>query len=101
MKLIREYYELCEGGICQDLLTESEKREVADGALYLTGVMQKCNTKNANGRIYERKTLFREVDRYKELVKGKRALGELDHPDSSVISLDGCGYLDRGRQCDG
>ena len=93
MKLIREYYELCEGGICQDLLTESEKREVADGALYLTGVMQKCNTKNANGRIYERKTLFREVDRYKELVKGKRALGELDHPDSSVISLDRVSHM--------
>ena len=93
MKLIREYYELCEGGVCQDLLTESEKREVAEGALYLTGVMQKCNTKNANGRIYERKTLFREVDRYKELVKGKRALGELDHPDSSVISLDRVSHM--------
>tara|TARA_R110000765_G_scaffold17003_2_gene46948 strand:- start:1265 stop:1873 length:609 start_codon:yes stop_codon:yes gene_type:complete len=93
MKLIREYYELCEGGVCQDLLTESEKREVADGALYLTGVMQKCNTKNANGRIYERKTLFREVDRYKELVKDKRALGELDHPDSAVISLDRVSHM--------
>ena len=93
MKLIREYYELCEGGICQDLLTESEKREVAEGALYLTGVMQKCNTKNANGRVYEKKTLFREVDQYKELVKGKRALGELDHPDSSVISLDRVSHM--------
>ena len=58
MKLIREYYELCDGGICQDLLTEAEKREVAEGAMYLTGVVQKCNTKNANGRIYEKKTLF-------------------------------------------
>ena len=93
MKLIREYYELCDGGICQDLLTEAEKREVAEGAIYLTGVMQKCNTKNANGRIYERKTLFREIDKCKQLVKEKRALGELDHPDSSVISLERCSHM--------
>ena len=93
MKLIREYYELCDGGICQEFLTEAEKREVAEGAIYLTGVMQKCNTKNANGRIYERKTLFREIDKYKQLVKEKRALGELDHPDSSVISLERCSHM--------
>lgn len=93
MKLIREYYELCDGGICQDLLTEAEKREVAEGAMYLTGVVQKCNTKNANGRIYEKKTLFREVEKYKQLVKERRALGELDHPDSSVISLDRVSHM--------
>lgn len=93
MKLIREYYELCDGGICQDLLTEAEKREVAEGAMYLTGVVQKCNTKNANGRIYEKKTLFREVERYKDLVNQRRALGELDHPDSSVISLDRVSHM--------
>jgi len=33
--VIREYYELCDGGICQDLLTESEKRFVADGGMIL------------------------------------------------------------------
>ena len=94
MKLIREYFELCEGGVCQDLLTEAEKRDVAENnALYLSGCVQKCNTKNANGRIYERKTLFREVERYKELVKANRALGELDHPDSSVISLDRVSHM--------
>ena len=93
MKLIREYYELCDGGICQDLLTEAEKREVAEGAMYLTGIVQKCNTKNANGRIYEKKTLFREVERYKDMVRQRRALGELDHPDSSVISLDRVSHM--------
>jgi hypothetical protein len=93
MKLIREYYELCDGGVCQDLLTESEKREVAEGACYLTGVMQKCNTENANKRVYSKETLFREVERYKQLVKANRALGELDHPDSSVISLDRVSHM--------
>jgi hypothetical protein len=93
MKLIREYYELCEGGVCQDLLTESEKREVAEGACYLTGVMQKCDTENANKRVYSKETLFREVERYKQLVRANRALGELDHPDSSVISLDRVSHM--------
>ena len=93
MKLIREYFELCDGGVCQDLLTEAEKKEVAEGALYLSGIVQKCNTKNANGRIYERKTLLREVEKYKQMVKERRALGELDHPDSSVISLDRVSHM--------
>ena len=40
-KLLREYYELCEGGVCQDLLTEDEKRFVAAGGMILTGIIQK------------------------------------------------------------
>ena len=45
-KLLREYYELCEGGVCQDLLTEEEKRFVADGGMILSGIMQKSDTQN-------------------------------------------------------
>ena len=37
--ILREYYELCEGGVCEDHLTEAEKKEVRGGALYLSGVM--------------------------------------------------------------
>ena len=40
-KLLREYYELCDGGVCQDLLTEEEKRFVAGGGMMLTGIIQK------------------------------------------------------------
>ena len=41
MKLLREYYELCDGGICEDLLTEDEKRRVREeGTVILSGVMQ-------------------------------------------------------------
>ena len=58
MKLIREYYELCEGGVCQDLLSESEKAAVAAGKeMYLTGLMQEADKPNGNNRIYEKKTL--------------------------------------------
>ncbi len=86
-KLLREFYELCEGGVCQDLLTESEKRFVKDGGMILSGPMQKCNTENGNKRVYPEDVLKREVKRYKQVVDDKRALGELDHPDSSIINL--------------
>jgi len=93
MKLIREYFELCEGGICQDLLTEDEKRRVAQGATILTGVMQMSETKNHNGRVYPHALLEREVERYKTLVEQRRALGELDHPESSVINLQNASHI--------
>ena len=93
MKLLREYFELCDGGICQDLLTEDEKRRVANGATILSGVMQMSETQNGNGRVYPHSVLMREVDRYKEMVENRRALGELDHPESSVVNLSNCSHL--------
>ena len=72
--LLREYYELCEGGVCQDFLTESEKREVADGkAMYLTGVIQRAKAKNQNGRVYPREVLEREVENYQKGSKRKQS----------------------------
>ena len=91
--LLREYYELCEGGVCQDLLTEDEKRYVAEGGMLLSGVMQRSDTQNGNGRIYPHKVLMREVENYKKLVKERRALGELDHPDDSVINLKNASHM--------
>lgn len=86
-QLLREFYELCDGGVCQDLLTESEKRFVKEGGMILSGPMQKCNTENGNKRVYPEGVLKREVGRYKQVVDDNRALGELDHPDSSIINL--------------
>jgi len=92
-KLLREYYELCEGGVCQDLLTEEEKRYVADGGMILSGVMQKADTQNGNGRVYPMEVLQREVKNYSKLVKERRALGELDHPEDSVINLKNASHM--------
>jgi hypothetical protein len=92
-KLLREYYELCEGGVCQDLLTEDEKRFVSGGGLMLTGVMQRADAKNGNGRVYPLKVLKREIENYKKMVKERRSLGELDHPDDSVINLKNASHL--------
>jgi len=91
--LLTEYYELCEGGICQDLLTEAEKAFVANGGMILSGVMQRADAKNGNGRVYPRLVLEREVENYQKLVKERRALGELDHPEDSVINLKNASHM--------
>ena len=91
--LLREYYELCEGGICQDLLTEDEKRFVSEGGMILSGRMQTAEVKNGNGRKYSRRIMEREVETYAKLVKERRALGELDHPDDSVVNLKNASHL--------
>ena len=58
------------------------------GKLVVHGVLQRANAKNQNGRVYPREILEREGQKYtKEFVSQKRALGELDHPDSSVVNL--------------
>jgi hypothetical protein len=94
MKLLREYYELCDGGVCQDLLTEDEKRRVAENnVVILSGTMQMAEVQNGNGRIYPQSVLQREVESYKQAVQSRRALGELDHPDSSVVNLANCSHL--------
>ena len=87
-KILREFYELCEGGVCQDLLTEAEKNFIANGGMILSGIMQMCETLNGNGRVYTRPVLEREVKKYQKLVEEKRALGELDHPEKVEVSLE-------------
>ena len=92
--LLREYYELCEGGVCEDLLTEEEKRMVRENnVLILSGIMQRAEAQNGNGRVYPRPILEREIENYKKIVKERRALGELDHPDDSVVNLKNASHM--------
>ena len=92
-KLLREYYELCEGGVCQDLLTEEEKRYVANGGMILSGKLQEADVQNGNGRVYPHRVLMREMKNYQKLVQERRALGELDHPEDSVINLKNASHM--------
>ena len=94
-KLLQEYFELCPDGQCAiDILSESErKRVVNEGAVYLVGVCQKAGTKNGNGRVYQKPTLAREVEGYQKSIKERRSLGELDHPDESVVNLKNASHL--------
>ena len=56
--------------------------------LIVSGILQRAEAKNQNGRIYPREILDREIQNYKEgPIADNRAMGELDHPESSVINL--------------
>ena len=92
-RLLTEYYELCPNGTCDDVLTESDKHFIKGGGVILTGVMQRSDARNGNGRVYPHPILEREMNLYKKLVEERRALGELDHPDQSVINLRNVSHL--------
>ena len=69
------------------LLVEQSIKE--NRPLRVSGIIQRAGVKNHNGRIYEQKILEREIKKYIDgPVREKRALGELDHPESSVINLN-------------
>ena len=56
--------------------------------LLVSGIIQRAEAQNQNGRVYPKEILMREIQNYIDgPVKEKRALGELDHPESSVINL--------------
>lgn len=72
--------------ISQDTINEAIKED--NGKLIVRGVLQRAEAKNQNGRVYPKDILMRESKKYDEnFIKQKRALGELDHPDSSVVNL--------------
>ena len=66
----------------------NESLKENNGKLVVKGVLQRANAKNQNGRVYPMEILQREAKNYSEqFITQKRALGELDHPDSSVVNL--------------
>ena len=80
-------------------ITESKQRP---GVFEVTGVMQRANAKNQNGRIYTKDTLKREVEKYMEsFVKVGNAYGELDHPESPIVSLKNASHVVKDLWWDG
>ena len=64
-----------------------------DGKLVVKGVLQRAESKNQNGRVYPREVLLKEVGKYlKNQVTERRALGELDHPESAVVNLNNASH---------
>ena len=88
--ILTEWFEISSDS---ELLREQDLADVKSGKNIMVGIMQKCDAENGNGRVYPRKVLEREVKNYQKLVKERRALGELDHPDSSVIELKNASHL--------
>tara|TARA_B100000497_G_scaffold98989_1_gene111789 strand:+ start:134 stop:712 length:579 start_codon:yes stop_codon:yes gene_type:complete len=75
----------------KSILKESKERP---GVYEVEGVMQRAGAKNQNGRIYERDLLMRETEKYiDEFVKNGNAFGELDHPESAVVSLKNASHV--------
>ena len=68
-------------------LFEGKVKEDDSGRTIVKGILQRAGAENQNGRVYPREILEREAKKYETLIKERRALGELDHPDSSVINL--------------
>jgi hypothetical protein len=76
------------------LLTEEERLGNQNGAhLIVAGKIQEADGTNGNGRRYPREILVREMKNYEKLVKEGRAIGELDHPDSSIVELKNASHL--------
>jgi hypothetical protein len=67
----------------------NESMEKNGGRLIVSGILQRADAKNQNGRVYPAETLMREAKKYSKInIAERRALGELDHPDSSVVNLN-------------
>lgn len=83
MKLIAEYTD------GTDLQIITEKKEDGKNAFVIEGIFMQAESKNRNGRIYERNILENAVNRYvNEQVLTGRAVGELNHPEGPSINLD-------------
>jgi hypothetical protein len=78
-----------------------EAREANGGKIILKGILQKADTLNQNGRVYPRVILEREVRNYQKFIRENRALGECDHPDSSVVELKNVSHIIREAYMDG
>ncbi len=73
-----------------DLIKE---QRTGGGPLIMKGILQKAETLNQNGRVYPKVILEREIRNYQKFIKENRALGELDHPDSSVVELKNASHI--------
>jgi hypothetical protein len=97
-KILREWLPLekKEGG---QFLIEDLRQE--GGKLVLKGPMQRCEAPNQNKRIYPRRVLQREFENHMKAVRESRAMGELDHPETSTVSLEKVSHVVREMWWDG
>jgi hypothetical protein len=75
------------GLLIETHLFEAKLVEQDNGTYLVKGILQRAGAPNQNHRRYPKEILERECKKYEQLIKERRALGELDHPDSPVINL--------------
>jgi len=77
----------------KDLDQEGKQKKSKYGNMLVTGVLQRADTLNANGRIYPKNILEREIENYKKLVRERRATGTLDHENEPVVELKNVSHV--------
>ena len=83
----------------KSVLRESKEKP---GTFEVEGVMQRAKAENQNGRVYSKDILVREAKKYvDEFVKRGNAFGELDHPESPVVSLKNASHIITEARMDG
>ena len=80
-------------------ITEGEKSP--SGNTLVEGILATCEVKNGNGRYYPRELWEREMAKYEKIVEANSAMGELDHPDSTIINLKNVSHIIRKIWWDG
>jgi len=79
---------LIEHALFHPITNLNEGKRNINGNLIVRGQVQACDKPNANNRIYPYDTLYAQVEKYVNgPIRENRALGELDHPETSVINL--------------
>jgi hypothetical protein len=79
----------------------NEGMKAPSGNPLVEGILATAEVKNGNGRYYPRELWDREIDKYSQIIKENRATGELDHPESSIISLKNVSHIIREMWWDG
>ena len=87
-QLLREWIAL---DYTADMINESKEKN--EGKVILPAILQCANVKNQNGRSYPMEILQREITNYEKVVRDRRALGELDHPETSTVALDRASHI--------
>ena len=73
------------------LLTENVNKD--NGNVLVEGILATAEVKNGNGRYYSKDLWQREMDKYNELIEQRRSMGELDHPESTVVNLKNVSHI--------
>ncbi len=87
MQLLREFNSL------KYSPEEIKKNKEKSGKITLSGLFQRADALNQNGRVYPMDILAREVRNYQKFIRERRSTGECDHPDSSVVNLKNVSHL--------
>jgi hypothetical protein len=85
MKIITE--------VTQELQYITEAKETGGNNVFIEGIFMQAEKANRNNRLYRKNILEREVGKYQDLIKEKRALGELGHPTNPSINLQQASHL--------